>query len=326
MDEFTFINSIKQSYYRQSSVIKGIGDDAAVFRAPHNDLVTAVDTFVEGVHFTKATMSPEQIGYRVLAANLSDMAAMAATPIYYLISVVIPSHWNAALRDIFTGMKRLAHAYRMDLIGGDTVSGDQLTISVTVIGKISKGRPRYRSDAREGDVVFVTGTLGDARAGLYIMESKEPFLNRDYFIHRHQHPTPRIEFAEKLQSLDRVALNDISDGIVSEASEIASASKQNIVLKDHLIPVSPHFDQFPTKLQTEWKLFGGEDFELMGTVAKNKWDQVQQIGQETNTEVSKVGYVSRDDRSVNQDHFGQILLHKNGKRKVIAKRGYTHLT
>ena len=132
MDEFKFIDSIKQNTYKQSSLIKGIGDDAAVFRQNYQDVVTAVDTFVENVHFSRKTMDPYHIGYRVLAANISDMAAMGATPAYYMISIVIPENWSEAeLQEIYQGMGGIASTYKMDLIGGDTVGGSELLVLLT---------------------------------------------------------------------------------------------------------------------------------------------------------------------------------------------------
>src|SRR5690625_389178 len=117
MDEFSFINSIKPSTYRQSSMIKGIGDDAAVIRESAEDIVTAVDVFVENVHFSRETMNPFHIGYRALAANLSDMAAMGATPTYYLVGAVVPKNWSSGeLHEIFKGMRHLADKYAVDLI------------------------------------------------------------------------------------------------------------------------------------------------------------------------------------------------------------------
>src|SRR5690625_5098722 len=130
MDEFSFINTIKQQSYKQSSLQKGVGDDAAVFREFNQDIVTAVDVFVDNIHFSRQTMQPFHIGYKALAANISDLAAMGANPVYYLVAVVIPKKWSEMeLAEIFSGMQLLADRHNLDLIGGDTVSGNELTIS-----------------------------------------------------------------------------------------------------------------------------------------------------------------------------------------------------
>ncbi len=319
MDEFSFIDSIKQHSYRQSSLIKGIGDDAAVIR-PAMDVVTAVDTLVEDVHFSKTTMDAFHVGYRALAANISDLAAMGATPAFYLVSIVIPKDWGQDdLGQIFFGMKSLAKQYKMDLIGGDTVSGKELSLSITVIGYTLKDKARYRSSARPGDAVFVTGTLGDSQAGLHILTGSDRYLERDYFVNRHRMPTPRVEFASLLNDLSRVALNDISDGIASEANEIAESSYVTMILDEKLIPTSSSFKQFPIELQQKWKLYGGEDFELLGTVPIKDWDKVKRAAKLANTSITKIGHVEKEGRA------GSVLLIDNHKTVRLEKKGYTHL-
>lgn len=321
MDEFTFINSIKQNYYRQPSMVKGIGDDGAVFRQTSQDIVTAVDTFVEDVHFSKKTVPPTSIGYRALAANISDLAAMCATPAFYLVSIVIPDTWaEDDILKIFKGMEELANIYQMDLIGGDTVSGKELSISITVIGYVNKGKSSYRSISREGDMVFVTGTLGDSQAGLHILMNDGDYINKDYFIKRHQRPSPRIKIAQELSHLSRVSLNDISDGIANEAAEIAEASHVNIILYEENIPVSADFCQFPKKLQDQWKYFGGEDFELLGTVAKKDWNMVKNIAEKTGIDIVEIGHVERSKYA-----DGLVYLQANNEKRLLSKDGYIHL-
>lgn len=320
MDEFSFIDSIKQQFYRQSTLIKGIGDDAAVFRQSTQDIVTAVDTFVEDVHFTKNTMEAFHVGYRALSANISDLAAMGASPAFYLVSIVIPESWTEReLVQIFSGMEKLASLFKMDLIGGDTVSGNELTLSVTVIGYAEKGKARYRNAACLGDIVFVTGTLGDSQAGYHILTNRGEYTDAEYFIERHQLPSPRVEFAKRLKVLSRVALNDISDGLANEAAEIAEASQVSITLHDDIIPTSTFYNQFPKDLQHKWKLYGGEDFELLGTASSSDWEMVKELADETNTKITKIGYVTMD------ADYGSVFLAQNNKRKRIYKQGYTHL-
>lgn len=318
MDEFSFIRAIQPDYYNQSSLIKGIGDDAAVIRQGTRDIVTAIDTFVDGVHFSRKTMDPIQIGYRALAANLSDLAAMGAEPAFYLVAIVIPSSWSdTELLDIIKGMKQLAKQYQVDLIGGDTVQGDELTISITVIGYVTHEKSFYRHTSVPGDIVFVTGTLGDSQAGLHILTHPNQYDQKEYFIRRHRLPTPRIEFAQELQKLKRVALNDISDGIANEAAEIAEASDVSIHLIDEQIPTVASFKQFPDTLQYQWKYFGGEDFELLGTVAAFEWEKVIQAAIETDTPIKKVGYVTPKGTT-------NVILHKDGNEILLEKKGYIH--
>jgi len=320
MDEFSFINSIKQSYYRQPTLIKGIGDDGAVIRQISKDIVMAVDTFVEDVHFSRKTVPLHSIGYRALAANISDLAAMAATPAFFLVSIVIPPSWSEdEILTIFEGMKEHASLYQMDLIGGDTVSGKELSISITVIGYTNKRQTSWRSHASEGDIVFVTGTLGDAQAGFHMLMNDGNYKSKAYFIKRHQRPSPRINVARELGKLPRVALNDVSDGIANEAAEIAEASNVNIILYEDRIPVSADFEQFPKDLQEQWKYFGGEDFELLGTVSEENWDIVEDIAQKTNVNITKIGYVKRPSKGA-----GLVYLQHNNGKILLSKDEYTH--
>ncbi|GIO25044.1 thiamine-phosphate kinase [Oceanobacillus sp. J11TS1] len=318
MDEFSFINAIKPKAYKQPSLIKGIGDDAAVLRST-SDIVTTVDTFVENIHFSLETMEPFHIGYRVLAANISDLAAMGAEPAFYLVSMCIPKKWKQeSLEEIYQGMNELASLYRMDLIGGDTVSSDRLMISITAMGYVPKDKARYRSHAKPGDIVFATGTLGDSRAGLEILLQGQEYKDKNYYIERHRLPKPRVALALGLRDIDRVALNDISDGISNEANEIAEASRVELTIIEERIPVSKNFDQFSEKQQYDWKVSGGEDFELLGTVSEQGWKKVQAVAAETDTPVQQIGYVHEAAKP-------SVLIQSAGETKQLTKSGYTHL-
>ncbi len=174
MNLLLFPESLQQKNY-QVSLIKGIGDDAAVYRgsAEMNEVV-CIDTMVEGVHFRQDTLSPFQIGKKALAINMSDLAAMGAIPRSYLVSIAVSPEWSEEkLTEIYRGMSALAKRYGMDLIGGDTVSARAgLTLTVTAIGQVEHGRMLLREYARPGDVVFVTGTVGRSAAGLNLLEKK----------------------------------------------------------------------------------------------------------------------------------------------------------
>lgn len=322
MDEFALINEIKQTHYKQSSLVKGIGDDSAVFRQSYKDTVTAVDTFVENVHFSRATMNDEQIGYRSLAATVSDLAAMGAEPVFYLVSIVIPNEWETtSIQNIFLGMDHFASKYKMDLIGGDTVSGKELTLSITVVGYALSHRIRYRHTAKAKDIVFVTGSLGDSQAGLYILQNNISCTAQKYFIERHQRPSPKVNFAKALGPIKRVTLNDISDGLASELNEIATASNINIIIDEQKVPIHRDLYQFDEKQYKQWAYYGGEDFELVGTVATSDWNTVQTIATETNTEVTAIGSV---ERSTDERHE-RVFMKTEKDFQVLPKLGYIHL-
>ncbi|MGI8317374.1 thiamine-phosphate kinase [Halobacillus mangrovi] len=324
MDEFSFIKSIAPSAYQQSSIIKGIGDDAAVFRPSGQDVVTAVDTMVNGIHFSLETMEPYHIGYRALAANISDLAAMGSVPAFYLVSVVVPPEWSSTgLEELYRGMKDLAAQYRMDVIGGDTVSGSELSVSITVIGYVDRDKARYRSAARAGDVVFVTGTLGDSRAGLECLLKGSTVNDEEktFLIHRHRMPEPRASFAQALHDIKRLALNDISDGMANESNEIAEASEMDIHLEKEQIPFTPSVKEFFPDHYDEWMLTGGEDFELMGTVSEEEWPEVIKAADRVGVKVSRVGIVKEK-----QQDNPTVYLHDQKTKKIVTKTGYTHLT
>ncbi|PXW86394.1 thiamine-phosphate kinase [Streptohalobacillus salinus] len=321
MDEFKFIDSIKQSYYRQSSVIKGIGDDCAVIREGYHDIITAVDTMVDEVHFSRETMSTYDIGYRVLAANISDIAAMGAWPTSYMISIVIPDEYtDEELQSIYQGMDDLARGYDMDLIGGDTVTGKQLVISVTIHGIVPKGKARYRSAMEAGDILFVTGTLGDSSAGLDLLLGRiEASDGVDYLTARHRQPTPRVHFSHQLTHLDRLALNDVSDGISSEAHELAQASNKTVYIDDEQVPINPYLKQFCLEKQTYYKYSGGEDFELIGSVAPQHMRELKNIANQQGLLLTIIGEI-KDQPNTN----GNVFLRKSGIITPLEKRGYTH--
>ncbi|TGB01503.1 thiamine-phosphate kinase [Halobacillus salinus] len=322
MDEFSFIRSIRPDSYKQSTLIRGIDDDAAVFRAMQEDVVTAVDTMVEGVHFSKETMSPADVGYRALAANLSDLAAMGSRPAFYLVSLVVPDHWSEKeLDELYRGMNQLADEYQMDLIGGDTVSGQDLCVSVTVVGYVGQGLARYRSASKPGDLVFVTGSLGDSRAGLQcIFDEREETEDVRYLVNRHRRPSPRVTFAEMLRSCERIALNDVSDGIANEANEIAEASGVDVIIRQERIPCSGAIQALYPDQYLEWGLSGGEDFELLGTVSKEEWSCVEKAANESGLKVTVIGKVEERKK----DH-PYVYIQKEDKRNILEKTGYTHM-
>ncbi|KAB8125691.1 thiamine-phosphate kinase [Gracilibacillus oryzae] len=321
MEEFKFIQSITPKYYRQPSIVKGIGDDAAIIRHQQVDTIMTMDTMVESVHFSEKTTTPYHIGYRALAANISDIAAMGGTATAYLVSIVIPERWtDDQIQEIYRGMMALAQTFHMDLIGGDTVSGTALTLSITVIGAVQKDKARYRSQAKKGDVVFVTGTLGDSACGLHILLQEKDSEHYQYFVDRHQQPMPRIAFVEACQGIKRMALNDVSDGIANEANEIAAASKLLLEIDYNKIPMQDKLNDFSEQQRINWALSGGEDFELIGTISEEEWDILEKAAKHTNTPVTKIGTV-KDRTSKN----GTAWIYHDNQYKRLEKSGYTHL-
>ncbi|MBU8908569.1 thiamine-phosphate kinase [Desertibacillus haloalkaliphilus] len=298
-DEFQFIKNITPKQTNQSSLVKGIGDDAALFRGSSDyEEIVCVDTMVEDVHFNRKTMPPWNIGYKALAANVSDVAAMGGIPTYYVVSIAIPPTWkDEEVYEIYQGMTALASTYKMDVIGGDTVStSDRLVISVTVLGRVEKGRHLLRENAKPGDIAFVTGDVGASAAGLeLLLQFGHTHLfteNEQKLVDAHQRPLPQVKAGRVLaESGLRLSLNDISDGIASEVNEIAEASHVKIVIDREKIPFASQLHIYSQKQIDTYGLFGGEDFQLIGTVAKSDWPQLTQKFGQAGITVSRIGEV-----------------------------------
>lgn len=316
-DEFGFIRSIQpESLFHQGKIV-GIGDDAAIIGVDEGfESVVCVDTMVEEIHFTQKTMKPYDIGYKSLAANISDIAAMGGIPLYYMVSISIPKQWpEEDLLAIYEGMKALGNQYRMDLIGGDTTSGKALVLSVFVIGKVERGKRLLRSNAKPGDVVFVSGTLGDSAAGLDVLLHNHSGWNE--LISRHQNPAPQVDLGRILSEFERVALNDVSDGIASELREIAEASQVDIVINKDSLPLSTAMVQYKEEKALMWALSGGEDFELVGTIGADDWSLLLKRCQDAKIQISQIGEVTASGD-------GQVFMRDGDSKVLLKKEGFNH--
>lgn len=322
-DEFSFIRSITPNKSHQSSLVQGIGDDAALFIGNEAfEEIVCMDTMVQGIHFKKTTMKPYDVGYKALAANISDVAAMGGYPTFYLVSVAVPNHWREDLQELYKGMNDLADQYNVDLIGGDTTSAkESLVVTVTALGRVEKGRHLLRTNAEKGDLVFVTGTLGNSAAGLSLLQKYG--LNYHYsseqltFIEAHQKPNPRVKSARLLSSLStRIALNDISDGIASEANEIADASGATLILDYDQLPVSKSLSRFSETERQDFVLYGGEDFELVGTVPEDGSDRLKDVFQIEGQDVHFIGTV--------EEGPPKVLMKKGKETLLLERNGFNH--
>ncbi|HZH61461.1 MAG TPA: thiamine-phosphate kinase [Metabacillus sp.] len=324
MDEFDFINKVKPNRTFQQNVKVAIGDDAAIYESSQGyHQVVCVDTMVEGVHFLRGLSSPFEIGYKALAVNISDLAAMAATPLYYLVSLAVPANWQEDdLLGIYEGMKQLSEEYKMDLLGGDTVStSDKLVITVTVIGEVEQGRSTLRSKAKIDDIVFVTGTIGDSAAGLAILLGQATVHTQSlktYLIQKHKMPTPQVKVGRIAGGLNRASLNDVSDGLASELNEIAEASDVGIIIEEEALPISDELLSLQSSYNIQsWVLYGGEDFELVGTTSQESWEKLKHACDDIGVQVTKIGVVQ-------PNHNGVLLKTKNQDYIKLDKLGYNH--
>jgi thiamine-monophosphate kinase len=246
----------------------GIGDDCALLTVTDKQqIAVSTDTLVEGIHFLK-TISPADLGYKALAVNLSDLAAMGANPAWVSLALTLPevdADWLEAFSDSL--FEQLDY-YGMQLIGGDTTRGP-LSMTLTIQGLIPAGRALLRSGARVGDWIYVTGTLGDSAAGLAILQDR--LLVNDEraskaLIKRHLRPLPRVLQGQALRQLATSAI-DISDGLIADLGHILKASDCGARLDLDLLPYSAELQQQVEPEQAlKWALTGGEDYELCFTV------------------------------------------------------------
>ncbi|TCP19718.1 thiamine-phosphate kinase [Scopulibacillus darangshiensis] len=322
IDEFDFIKSVRPNKTHHKDLVMGIGDDAAVYNCKKGaEQIVCADTMVEGIHFTKETMTPFQLGWKVLAANISDVAAMGGKPDYYLVSIAMTKDWLHQAKGIYKGMEALAAQFGMDLIGGDTVSSKhELVLSVTVIGHVVASRASLRNQARPGDAVLVTGTLGDSAAGLALLTKDmaiDDHNDSQYLINKHQLPLPQVTAAEILAEMnERFAVNDISDGIASEANEIAEASQVAIKINYENLPRSQALRHFDSTRQMYFMLNGGEDFQLLITAPRHKVEQLIEHFKGHDLLLTKIGEVTEGEPGV--------TLEVNGGEERLEKAGYNH--
>jgi len=262
---------------------KHIGDDCAVL--PGGQLVT-VDALVEGTHFITKEIGYESLGWKAAAVNLSDIAAMGGRPRHVVVSLTLPeSVKKSAVRQLMTALIGCCKAYRANVVGGDLTAGPVLVINVTVIGDVHEGGCLTRSGAQAGDVVVVTGDFGASRAGLALIGNKAQQEKYSYVWQRHTKPKPRLCESWSLvrKTGSRAALMDASDGLADALIQIARNSQVGIEINQKDIPIDKEtlaVAKVAGADPLEWALYGGEDYELVGTLPESIWRNWQ--GQENN--------------------------------------------
>jgi len=273
--EFRLIDRLRErTAQNRGDVSLGIGDDAALLAVPPGmELATAIDTLVEGVHFLPGT-APADLGWKALAVNLSDLAAMGATPAWALLALTLPGAMAAEARIAFVdgfadGFAALAAPQRLALVGGDTTRGP-LAVSVAVHGFVPPGQALLRSGARPGDAVLVTGTLGDAAAGLQLARhpahgAVEP-ARAAFLAGRLHRPTPRLAAGLALRGRASACV-DVSDGLLADLGHLCEASGAGAEIDAALLPRSPALlAAFDGAAARDFALAGGDDYELCFTV------------------------------------------------------------
>ncbi|WXU00806.1 MAG: Thiamine-monophosphate kinase [Catillopecten margaritatus gill symbiont] len=281
MNEFELINK----YFDWGM---GIGDDCALINADaYQQLVTTVDTLIEGVHFPVNT-APADIAYKALAVNLSDLAAMGATPYYFTLALTLPSINEQWLNDFSLSLKALATKYDIQLVGGDTTKGT-LSISINATGVVKK-QALLRSNAQVGDAIFVSNTLGDAALAWQQIQAQQtptPALLKQF-----NRPKPQIKLGQSLLGIANSCI-DISDGLQQDLSHILAHSKVGAVINIEALPLYNEVAQYITDTG-DWcvALAGGDDYELCFTVPQAQLNTIQSIEKKLGIVLTKIGVIT----------------------------------
>lgn len=327
-DEFSLIRqwTSRSNGQEGDGLTVGIGDDAAVFTPAHEmEVVACCDAMTETVHFLKETMKPADIGYKAVISNISDIAAMGGIARYALISIAVSPNWTKdEYEQIYDGIYEACEQYGVRVIGGDTVSSPvSLHLSVTVLGEVEKGRAIRRSQASPGQLVFVTGHVGSSAAGLDLLlnqERQEGEAGGQELIAAHQRPAAQINAGRLLQASEACgALNDVSDGLASELWEIAEASDVRIVVEVDHIPIleaARTYARQRGKDPLDWALYGGEDYQLVGTIEADSLADLSGRFAEQYIPFTVIGRVEAQGTAV--------VIAREGQRKVLPKAGFNH--
>ncbi len=259
----------------RADVILGVGDDGAVLECPPDaQLIAAIDSLVEDVHFPAGSPA-RSLGHRALAVNLSDLAAMGAQPAWALLALALPAAEEAWLEPFSAGLDALARQHGVALVGGDTSAG-KLCITVQALGFVPRGAALTRSGGQAGDAVFVSGTPGDSAAGLMLEQSRLSVADAaqaQWLLDRFRYPTPRVSLGIALRGLASACI-DVSDGLLGDCARLAQASGCGVTLDYAALPVSgPLRAAVGEERARELALTGGEDYELCFTVPAGKLKQ-----------------------------------------------------
>lgn len=317
LSEFSLI----QQYFseltaQRDDVVLGIGDDCALLSCPPgHQLAVSVDTLVENVHFF-ADVNPQTLGHKSLAVSLSDLAAMGATPAWFTLALTLPEVNEIWLQHFAAGLADLAKRHNIQLVGGDTTRGP-LSISIQVHGFVKNDMAFRRDTANVGDLIFVSGTLGDAGAALKNRLdnwSPEELVDEDWLFlqQRLESPTPRNDLAAKLKGHVTAAI-DISDGLLADLGHILDKSHQGAVIQLDKLPLSASLHKLPSQQAIQLALNSGDDYELCFTVPADNADLLTPFSDQ----ITCIGEITTDNTLILQDRIGQQI-------HIDSRKGYDH--
>ncbi|MDR3111610.1 MAG: thiamine-phosphate kinase [Elusimicrobiota bacterium] len=320
IDEFALIDEIKKIFAKPKKnkiITANIGDDCFCFKIGTKNICITKDVLVENVHFKKNWTTPFELGQKAIEVNISDIAAMGnVTPKYVFIGLCLPKKTpHHFFHELYKGLKKSCDKYKAIIAGGDTVKSDKLTISVTVVG-VAKGNIIKRSGAENGDLIGVTNTFGDAAAGVALLcKYGQKHIYNAYqknLIAKQNAPQARLKIAQKISN-HITALTDASDGLWSAVDLIAKSSMKGAKIFVDTIAISQNLRKVfkEKKLQQNFALFGGEDYELVFSVSKSKAQFLKKIA----PEISYIGEINNSNN---------ITVIENGKEQNSKYKGFKH--
>jgi thiamine-monophosphate kinase len=319
LGEFGLIELIASIVGKPSKhdLILGIGDDTAAWRAEKSIQLGTTDILIQDVHFSLDTITWRDLGWKALAVNISDIAAMGGTPTYALVSLGLPQETEVdSVVELYRGLKEIAKQYKVAIVGGNISRARMVIVDVSMIGEAAK-RLLTRSAASPGDQIAVTGYLGQSAAGLRMLKSGLKLDKKTATLLReaHLHPTPRVAEGQILVRYGVKVAIDLSDGLISDLSHICKASQVGAKIWTNKLPIHPSTRAAFKHEALELALSGGEDYELLFTAKSKLIDKVSSF---MSIPVTVIGEIV-------SNHVGQIILvDKQGQTVKWSKRGWDH--
>ncbi len=331
LGEFGLIDKISEEvriYHPET--VKGIGDDAAVFDMGDSLMVISTDMLLEGVHFDLSYMPLQHLGYKIVAVNVSDIAAMNATPKQITVNIGLSNRFSLeAVELLYEGVRAACEAFKVDLVGGDTTASQAgLVLSVTVTGTVPKDQITYRSEAKKGDILCVTGDLGAAYVGLQVLaREKQEFLGNpdmqpkldqySYVVGRQLRPVARMDIIHELadKQIKPTSMIDVSDGLASEVFHLCKQSGLGAAIYEDKLPIDKEAYETAAEFSLDpnmCALNGGEDYELLFTISQEDFEKIK-----NHADIHTIGYMQEKEK-------GKALVTRGGNVVELQAQGWKH--
>lgn len=331
LGEFGLINKLTEGFeLNQKSTIKGVGDDAAVIDCGDKYQLVSTDMLVEGVHFDLAYVPLKHLGYKAVIVNLSDIYAMNGEATQITVSIAVSNRFSVeAIEEIYKGIQTACNLYNVDLVGGDTTSSlSGLVISITAIGEVDKDKVVYRSGAKDNELLVVTGDLGAAYMGLQVLEREKQIFKEnpgvqpalegvDYILERQLKPEARKDVIHFLNDLGvkPTSMIDISDGLASEILHLCKGSDLGCAIYDEKLPIDHETHKVAREFELDpstCALNGGEDYELLFSVAQSDYDKIK-----GNEYMTVIGHFMDKGSGAN-------IIERSGQATPLQAQGWNH--